>query len=55
MESMQANLEEMILAFQKGGAQVILAGMTLPRNCGPEYIGAFEKVYAHLQRSTRSR
>jgi len=47
-ESMRANLDEMIVAFQQGGAQVILAGMTLPRNWGPEYIGAFEKVYAEL-------
>jgi len=48
MDSMQANLEEMIVAFQKGGARVILAGMTLPRNIGPDYIGAFEKVYPTL-------
>ena len=48
ISSMRANLEEMIAAFQKGGAQVILAGMTLPRNWGPDYIGAFEKVYADL-------
>ena len=48
ISSMRANLEEMIVAFQKGGAQVILAGMTLPRNWGADYIGAFEKVYADL-------
>ena len=35
MESMQSNLEELIVAFQKGGARVILAGMTLPRNLWP--------------------
>jgi acyl-CoA thioesterase-1 len=48
MDTMQANLEEMIVTFQKGGASVILAGMTLPRNFGPDYIGAFEKVYPTL-------
>jgi len=48
MDSMQENLEEMIVAFQKGGARVILAGMTLPRNFGPDYIGAFEQVYPTL-------
>ena len=48
IDSMQANLEEMIVAFQRGGARVILAGMTLPRNFGPDYIGAFEKVYPTL-------
>jgi acyl-CoA thioesterase-1 len=48
MDSMQANLEEMIVAFQKAGARVILAGMTLPRNYGSDYIGSFEKVYPTL-------
>lgn len=48
IDSMQANLEEMIVAFQKGGARVILAGMTLPRNYGADYIGTFEKVYPAL-------
>jgi acyl-CoA thioesterase-1 len=47
-ESMQANLDEMITAFKEHGAQVILAGMTLPRNFGPDYIGAFEKVFPSL-------
>jgi acyl-CoA thioesterase-1 len=53
-DSMQANLEEMIGAFQKGGARVILAGMTLPRNFGPDYIGAFEKVYPDAGRQAQS-
>jgi len=48
VESMQSNLEKLILAFQNGGSRVILAGMTLPRNYGAEYIGTFEKVYAAL-------
>ena len=48
IDSMQSNLDEMIVKFQKAGAKVILAGMTLPRNMGPEYIGAFEKVYTTL-------
>src|ERR1700693_3360970 len=32
------NLAEMIEAFQKAHASILLAGMTLPRNYGPEYI-----------------
>ena len=48
IDSMRSNLDEMIVAFQMGGAKVILAGMTLPRNWGPDYIGAFEKVYVDL-------
>lgn len=44
----KANLGQMIDAFQKAGSQVLLAGMTLPRNYGPEYIASFEKVYVDL-------
>lgn len=42
------NLETMIAAFQKAGAKVVLAGMTLPPNYGPDYIRDFEKIYKDL-------
>src|SRR2546429_9806191 len=45
---MQANLEEMIGGFQKAGAKVGLAGMTLPRNYGSAYVGSFEDVFRNL-------
>jgi len=45
---MQANLEEMIAEFQKTGAKVILAGMTLPRNYGSAYVQSFEDVFRSL-------
>jgi len=45
---MQANLEEMIGQFQKAGAKVVLAGMTLPRNYGSAYVGSFEDVFRNL-------
>jgi acyl-CoA thioesterase-1 len=45
---MQANLEEMIAEFQKIGAKVILAGMTLPRNYGSTYLQSFEDVFRSL-------
>jgi acyl-CoA thioesterase I len=45
---MRANLESMIQDFQKGGAKVILAGMTLPRNYGDAYVTAFENVFKEL-------
>jgi acyl-CoA thioesterase-1 len=45
---MQANLEEMITEFQKQGAKVILAGMTLPRNYGATYVKSFEDVFRNL-------
>ncbi len=44
----RANLEQMILALQKAGAKIVLAGMTLPPNYGPEYIRSFEGVYKDL-------
>ena len=46
--STKANLESMIIAFQKAGAAVVLAGMTLPPNYGPDYIQQFEAAYHDL-------
>ena len=46
--STKANLERMIVAFQKAGASVLLAGMTLPPNYGPDYIRQFEAAYHDL-------
>jgi acyl-CoA thioesterase-1 len=48
VEQMQANLEQMIGEFQKAGAKVVLAGMTLPRNYGSAYVGSFEDVFRNL-------
>jgi acyl-CoA thioesterase-1 len=45
---MRSNLDELVAEFKNAGAQVVLAGMTLPRNFGPDYISAFEKVYPAL-------
>jgi acyl-CoA thioesterase-1 len=46
--STRANLEEIIVTSRKAGATVLLAGMTLPGNYGPQYIAEFEKMYADL-------
>ena len=46
--AMQANLEEMITAFRKAGAKVVLAGMTLPKNYGAVYLRLFENVFLDL-------
>jgi acyl-CoA thioesterase-1 len=45
---MQQNLEAMIKDFQKIGAKVVLAGMTLPRNYGEAYVKSFEDVFRGL-------
>src|SRR5579863_1354598 len=42
------NFEEMIETIQNAHARVLLAGMTLPRNYGPEYIHSFEEMYQDL-------
>ena len=44
----QANLAQMIEAFQGAGARVVLAGMSLPPNYGPAFIRKFEAVYRDL-------
>ncbi len=49
----RANLAAMIDEFRKAGAKVLLAGITLPRNYGPDYIQAFDKVYRDLAREKR--
>lgn len=49
----KANLAHMIEELQKSGAKVLLAGMTLPRNYGPDYIAAFDKVYVELAQQYR--
>jgi acyl-CoA thioesterase-1 len=47
------NLAEMIDTFQRNGAKVLLCGMTLPRNYGPEYIKSFEEVFRSLSRDKK--
>ena len=49
----RANLEQIIAALQKAGAKVVLAGMTLPPNYGPDYIRSFEAVYHDLAKNYR--
>jgi acyl-CoA thioesterase I len=46
--SSRANLESMIQQLQTAKIQVVLAGMTLPPNYGPEYIRGFEAMYRDL-------
>ncbi len=54
LESTRDNLDHMIVAFQKSGAKVVLAGMTLPPNYGPDYIPKFEKIYHDLSREHKT-
>ena len=44
----RANLEQIVEELRKAGAAVVLAGMTLPPNYGPDYIHSFEHIYVDL-------
>ena len=48
VETTRANLEQIIQMLQAAGSKVVLAGMTLPPNYGPDYIKPFQQVYADL-------
>lgn len=42
------NLEQMIVMLKQAGVLVVLAGMTLPPNYGPEFIESFERIFTDL-------
>lgn len=44
----RANLERMVTAAQASGARVLLVGMRLPPNYGPQYTRGFERNFAEL-------
>ena len=48
IELASANLERMITASEKAGARVLLAGIRIPPNYGPDYAAALEKMYVDL-------
>ena len=48
MAEMKRNLAAMIRQSQQAGARVLLVGMKIPPNYGPEYTKAFDVVYADL-------
>ena len=48
IEHATANLDRMILAAQSAGAQVLLVGIRIPPNYGPDYAAALESMYTGL-------
>jgi acyl-CoA thioesterase-1 len=48
LEQTQANLSAIIDQLQKSGAEVVLAGITLPPDYGPDYIKKFDAMYPAL-------
>jgi acyl-CoA thioesterase I len=48
LELSKANLRGMIEASRKSGAAVMLVGMQIPPNYGPEYAGQFSAMFSEL-------
>ena len=48
MDLAQANLERMIVAAKAADAEVMLVGMEIPPNYGPEYTAQFRTMYSEL-------
>jgi acyl-CoA thioesterase-1 len=48
IDTTRANLDQIIQTLENAGSKIILAGMTLPPNYGPDYIKPFQQVYSDL-------
>ena len=44
-ESIRKNLKAIVEAAREQGAQVLLLGLKMPPNYGPEYTESFERIY----------
>lgn len=53
LRELQSNLAAMIRKSRAAGAKVILAGMRIPTNYGPQYTEKFFAVYGELARAER--
>jgi acyl-CoA thioesterase-1 len=50
VKEMRGNLERIIVAAQRAGAQVLVIGMRMPPNLGAKYTQAFEAAFADLSK-----
>jgi len=50
---MRANLDTMVSALKTSGAKVVIAGITLPPDYGPDYINQFTATYPPLAKKYR--
>ncbi len=50
LESIEANLRAIVEKARAAGARVLLAGMKIPPNYGPDYAAGFEAVFPRLAR-----
>ena len=51
---MRQNLSSMIVRAQKAGARVLLVGMRIPPNYGPDYAQSFEGVFRDLAKQHKT-
>jgi acyl-CoA thioesterase-1 len=50
VEKTRENLDLILTGLKEGGAKILLAGITLPRNYGQDYIRQFDAIYPALAR-----
>jgi acyl-CoA thioesterase I len=50
---MKSNLASIVERSKKGGARVLLVGMRMPPNFGPDYMAAFEQAFAGVAKSEK--
>ena len=48
VETVQSNLDALILKIKQKNLPILLAGALAPRNLGPDYTLAFDAIYPHL-------
>jgi len=51
---MKNNLGAIAKAAQRAGAKVVIAGMRMPPNYGPDYANAFDAAFAEVAKSSRA-
>lgn len=50
LEAIEKNLREIVRRGQAAGARILLLGMKIPPNYGPDYAGGFEAIYPRIAR-----
>jgi len=50
IDSTRSNLDRIVSTLQQTGAKVVLGGITLPPNYGPDYVREFNQTYVLLAR-----
>ena len=54
VKQIRANLSAIVMQSQDAGARVLLVGMKMPPNYGPDYTGSFEKMFGEVAKRYRT-